>query len=353
MAKIIYGIQQIGVGVADAWEGFRWYGKHLGSDVKVFDDENVATYMAPYMGGNPHKKHAILAANMKGGSCYEIWQFSDRTPEAPKSLPELGDLGIFAAKVKTHDINFAHKHLTDLGVNPTEIQKDPNGNPHFFIQDLHGNVLQIVEATDWFNNSKKKATGGNCGCILGVSDIEKSRKLYSDVLGYDKVLYDKTDVFEDLQLLKNGKSRFRRVLLTHSEERRGSLSALLGRSQIELVQDLEKSHPRIYEGRFWGDIGFIHLCFDIHGMADLKADCAAAGFPFTVESNPGFQMGDAAGHWSYLEDPDGTLIEFVETKKIPLIKKWNWYLNLEKRDPHKPLPRLLIKAIGLNRVKMK
>jgi hypothetical protein len=63
-------------------------------------------------------------------------------------------------------------------------------------------------------------------------------------------------------------------------------------------------------------------------------------------------MGEAAGHWSYLEDPDGTLIEFVETKKIPLMKKWNWYLNLEKRDPHKPLPRWLIGAMGMNRVKM-
>jgi hypothetical protein len=63
-------------------------------------------------------------------------------------------------------------------------------------------------------------------------------------------------------------------------------------------------------------------------------------------------MGAAAGHWSYLEDPDGTLIEFVETKKIPLMKKWNWYLHLEKRDPNKPLPRWLIAALGMNRVKM-
>jgi len=32
-------------------------------------------------------------------------------------------------------------------------------------------------------------------------------------------------------------------------------------------------------------------------------------------------MGEASGHFAYVEDPDGTLIEFVETHKIPIIKK--------------------------------
>ena len=46
-------------------------------------------------------------------------------------------------------------------------------------------------------------------------------------------------------------------------------------------------------------------------------------------------MGEAAGHFAYIEDPDGTLIEFVETLKIPIIKKLGWYINLEKRAPEK------------------
>ena len=32
-----------------------------------------------------------------------------------------------------------------------------------------------------------------------------------------------------------------------------------------------------------------------------------------------FTMGDAGGHFTYIEDPDGYLIEFVETHKIPII----------------------------------
>ncbi len=352
MEKIIYGIQQLGVGVSDAAAGFQWYGRMLGADVKVFDDSNVATYMAQYMGGSPHQKHAILAANLQGGSCYEIWQFMDRTPQAPKEEISIGDLGIYAAKIKAKNIHEAHKDIKRKGGVVSDILQNPDKQQFFYMDDLHGNKLQVIESYEWFKPNKRRTTGGVYGCIIGVSDIEQSRKLYSDVLGYDMVVYDETGVFTDFAPLKGGESKFRRVLLTHSKERRGSMAALLGRSQIELVQALSEKPQKIFEGRYWGDIGFIHLCFDIHGMEALKAECAAAGFPFTVESDNAFKMGEAAGHWSYLEDPDGTLIEFVETKKIPFVKKWNWYLNLEKRNPHKPLPRWMISALGMNRVKM-
>jgi hypothetical protein len=62
-------------------------------------------------------------------------------------------------------------------------------------------------------------------------------------------------------------------------------------------------------------------------------------------------MGEAAGHFTYTEDPDGTLIEFVETHKLPILKKLGWFMDMKKRKPGKPLPDWMIKAMGLNRVK--
>ncbi|MDR1668074.1 MAG: VOC family protein [Bacteroidales bacterium] len=352
MKKIIYGIQQIGIGVHDADEAFRWYGRMLGLDVKVFDDSHTATHMAPYMGGVSHRKHAILAANMQGGSCCEIWQYTDRTPCPPAEEISVGALGIYAAKVKARNIDEAYAALKNKGAHIIGDIVRTGDQPFFFMNDGWANKLQIVEAKDWFGR-RRTPTGGVCGCIIGVSDVERSLPLYSGVLGYSRILSDETGVFPDLAPLKGGYRRIRRVLLARAEEQRGSMAALLGHSRIELVQSLSEKPDRIFEGRFWGDLGFIHLCFDIYGIEALKAECAAAGFPFTVESDSAFKMGDAAGHWSYLEDPDGTLIEFVETKKIPLMKKWNWYLHLEKRDPHKPLPRWLISALALNRVKIR
>jgi catechol 2,3-dioxygenase-like lactoylglutathione lyase family enzyme len=184
-----------------------------------------------------------------------------------------------------------------------------------------------------------------------VSDIEKARELYSDVLGYDVEYYDEEGFFPDLAAVPGGSRKVRRVLLGHSERRRGPFAELLGPSHLELVQLREGNARKIFENRFWGDLGFIHLCFDIQGMHWLKEECETKGFPFTVDSGSTFDMGDAGGHFSYVEDPDGTLIEFVETHKMPVAKKFGIYINLKKRNPAKPLPKFLLKLLRFNRRK--
>jgi hypothetical protein len=96
----------------------------------------------------------------------------------------------------------------------------------------------------------------------------------------------------------------------------------------------------------------------MRGMDELKAYAGARGFPFTVDSKEShegnsFDMGEAAGHFSYIEDPDGTLLEFVETHKLPILKKLGLYLDLRKRDPEKELPRWMLKTLRYSRVKIR
>jgi hypothetical protein len=86
-------------------------------------------------------------------------------------------------------------------------------------------------------------------------------------------------------------------------------------------------------------------------MKDLEAKCTANGFPFTVDSSNSFDMGKAAGHFAYCEDPDETLIEFVETHKVPIMEKWGLYLNLKNREPEKALPNWILKLLAINRKK--
>ena len=83
----------------------------------------------------------------------------------------------------------------------------------------------------------------------------------------------------------------------------------------------------------------------------LKKECESKGFVFTVDSSDTFDMGEAGGRFSYVEDPDGTLIEFVETHKVPILKKIGWYIHLKDRKPGKSLPRIILKLMGLNRVR--
>jgi len=148
-----------------------------------------------------------------------------------------------------------------------------------------------------------------------------------------------------------GSQRYRRVLLQEPKRPKGGFCRLLGRTQIELIEPLERASTKIYQDRYWGDLGLMHLCFDLSGMDGMKKAAAAWGFPFTVDSQDGFHMGEAGGCFSYIEDPAGTLIEFVETHRLPLMKKWDWYLNLQKRNPHQPLPNWIVRALAFKRVR--
>ncbi|TND01774.1 MAG: glyoxalase/bleomycin resistance protein/dioxygenase [Bacteroidetes bacterium] len=347
----IAGIQQVGIGVPDVKGAFKWYRQHFGMDIPVFEEAAEAGLMLPYTGGKPHKRHAILAINMKGGGGFEIWQYTSRTPQPCPFEPQLGDLGQFVTRMKSADVRASHTFMKAGGVNLlSEVLTNPAGEPHFFLKDPYGNIFEIVPGRDWFGKGKQ-LTGGPEGAMLGVSDIERSKKFYGAILGYDRVVYDKEGVSGDLACLPGGSSKVRRVLLTHSKPRAGSFSKLLGSSSIELIQVLDRSPRKIFEGRFWGDLGFIHLCYDISGMKELKEICEKNGAPFTVDSGGNFDMGEAAGHFTYIEDPDGTLIEFVETFKIPILKKFGWYLDLRKRTPGKALPNWMLKSMGMNRVK--
>jgi catechol 2,3-dioxygenase-like lactoylglutathione lyase family enzyme len=352
---VISGIQQLGIGVKNVAEAWKWYRKYLGMDIKVFEESATAALMLPYTGGMPQKRHAVLALNLNGGGGFEIWQYTERIPQPPTFVPALGDLGIFTAKIKARDIQKTHAHFTAEKLNVSAVTKDPDGRSHFFLTDPYGNIFQVIESQNWFGN-EKKLTGSVYGAVIGVSNIEESMKVYLGILGYDKVVYDKKGSFPDLASLNGGNATFRRVLLKNSKPRLGAFSRLFGDSEIELIQAESASPRKIYEGRFWGDLGFIHLCYDIRGMEALNAECAKRGFPFTVDSfadNKGnsFDMGEAAGHFSYIEDPDGTLIEFVETHKVPILKKIGWYLDLRKRNPEKHLPNWIVKTLSTSRVK--
>src|SRR5690625_3428684 len=90
----ISGIQQIGVGVTDVEDSWRWYRKHLQVDVPIFEEKAEANLMLPYTGGKPRNRHAVLALNMNGGGGFEICQYIDRTPEKAKFEIYPGDLGI-------------------------------------------------------------------------------------------------------------------------------------------------------------------------------------------------------------------------------------------------------------------
>lgn len=347
--KVISGIQQIGIGVRNVNEAWTWYRKHFSMDIEVFEEEAIAELMVPHTNNKPIPRHAVLALNMQGGGGFEIWQQTKYEAKDPVFDIQLGDLGIYSCKIKCRNARLFHAYCVKEGLNVLgEVTPDPRGRFSFYLKDPYGNIFQAIEAEDWFKD-ENKLTGGTYGATIGVSDIEKSLVIYRDILGHDAVIYDESGTFDDLMALPGGSGTFRRVLLKNSKPRKGAFGKLLSSSEIELIQCQNRQGVSIFKDRIWGDLGYIHLCFDTQGMDLLKQECAQAGHPFSVDSADSFDMGVAAGRFSYISDPDGTLIEFVETHKVPIIKKLGWYMKLENRDPEKYLPDWMIHTLSWKR----
>ena len=345
----ISGIQQVGVGTENFRQSWNWFIEMFGMDVKILEDDTVAERMLPYTGGQPQQRHACIAVNLQGGGGLEIWQYSQRKPVPADFQVSVGDLGVFAAKIKSDDVEAFHGFLLGKGANVGDLSSLPDGSPCFYVKDIYGNCFQVIQDTDIFIKGDR-LNGGIAGALVGVTDMDASILFYKDVLGYDTLEYDSIGIFDDWNILPGCTERYRRVRLTSSGQGKGAFAGLMGKNSIELVQALDHTPRKIYAGRQWGDPGFIQICFDVTGMDALGLHCAGLGHPFTVDSCPDgqkFNMGDAAGRFTYIEDPDGTLIEFVETQKVPVVKKLGWFIDLAKRDPRKALPKFLFRMMGL------
>ncbi|MGQ0738080.1 MAG: VOC family protein [Bacteroidota bacterium] len=349
--ELITGIQQVGIGVPDADAAKLFYKNDFGMNVKVFDDVAASALMTKYTGNETHQRRAILSMNLAGGGGFEIWQFLHRQPQFPQQSLQLGDPGIFAVKIKTQNIKAAYHYFENSGhtsLSPVFVSADDRY--HFWIKDQLDNWFNVTEGNSWF---KKHTThcGGVQGAVIGVSNIEKALHFYADVLGISEKIFDRKGLVTDMPGQQNNRQQYHRVLLRKKTGSSGAFSKLLGDVEIELVQALDTDNTPVYKNRYWGDCGFIHLCFDVTDMDTLKQRCEEAGYQFTVDSQSSYSMEKAAGRFCYVEDSDGTLIELVETHKVPVIKKLGWYINLKKRKTCKPLPGWMIRLLGLSKIK--
>jgi len=354
------GIQQVGIGVEVLSSAIQWYGRFFGFNALMFHDFNVAELMGPYTGGEVHLRDAALLLNLAGGGGVEVWQYTSRRPIYPIETPILGDLGIFSVVLRTPQVlpSYDSYFASDIYLH-SEPKEDPLGLQNFFISDMYGNVFLIREDSSWFlqpkyfppteNSTARTKNGGISGVIIGVSDIDASLVVYRDLLGYTDVGYDLTGSFEDFENLPGGRNEFRRVLLRKKAE--GPFKHLLCDSTIELIQVLDRVPEKIFGGRLWGDIGFIHLCFDVCNMDLLRERSKELGYSFTVDSKETFAMNEASGRFAYIEDNDGTLLEFVETLKIPITKRFHY--DIKPKHQEEGLSRLFLRMLQFRSLQWK
>jgi catechol 2,3-dioxygenase-like lactoylglutathione lyase family enzyme len=348
--RVISGIQQIGVGVTNADEAFQWYKDVFGFNIQVFAEAAPAPFMTRYTGGEVQKRYAILALNLQGGGGLEIWQYTSRISKPAKVPLVWGKPGIMAIKIKCRDVKAFFKIVQAKNIKVAgQPATNPVGKLHFFLYDPYGNIFDIVEDDYWFMNGPT-LTGGIGGVTIAVSDMERGKAFYKNVLALNETYSNNESPVNDWKGLPvTGTGYARTILNSHRGAQAGAFGKLLGQYEVELIQAVPPVPGHLFENRYWGDQGYIHLCFDIKGYDEHIRICSGAGYPLTIDSGA-FNMGDAAGRFSYNEDPDGTLLEWVETYKVPILKKIGWFLKLQHKPPKKHLPNWMVKALRFSAV---
>lgn len=345
----IGGILQVGIGVTDMPSARTWYHQNLNFSAQVLEERTVTGLMKAYTGGQAHERQAAITMNMAGAGGLEVWQYLSRKPKQPSNPIALGDFGIFAVKLKTPNIQQAHNQLNHL--HPSEIEPSISGKASFTFEDLYENYFQVVEGDGYFE--RPKTTSGIYGVIIGCSDISRSIKFYTEVLGYE-LQTEIEGIPLDLKSWRGSDGRFKRAWLSKPTAAIGGFSKFLGNTEIELVQALDRKGTKIYKDRYWGDPGFIHVCYDVRDMDKLSEHCEKMGHPFVLDSfetekGESFNMGKVTSRVAYIDDPDGTAIEFVETHKVPILPALGISINLQSGN-NKDVPTWLLKLIKLKKV---
>jgi len=347
----INSMQHIGVAVQDMDASLKYFRKIFGMNIPFFDSVQAAPLMDCYTHEKTITKRASMIMNLQGGCAMEVIRPTTFEPRKADFQIKIGDLHIFQVHMKSRNVKHMHEHCKNNGaLGVSEIQLNPAQQNVFDLTDVDGNFFR-VEPTKECYREMGHPSNGVAGCSIGVTNMDEALNLYSSLLGYDEVVFDRSGTFNDWGHLPGGKEQYRRVRLKQSAPTGGGFARVMGETFIELVQALDRVPARTFKGRIWGDSGFVHLGLDVKGMKKLGENLGAKGFPFRCDSNDALSMGQTKVHCTYIDDKDGTLIELIEVYKVPIVEKWGIFLNVEKRDPLKPLPNFMLNALRFSRVK--
>ncbi len=344
----IHGIQHIGVAVSDMNRTLPLYRKWFGMNIPFFDSVQEAPLMRVFTRNQTIAKRASMVMSLRGGSAVEV---IEATSFKAAPLPTdfmLGDIGIFALHMRMSDPEAAIRKFSESELK-SALCKDPIGAGRFLIQDPDQNYFVATEDAQVYDTTQT-VLGGVGGLSIGVSDIAAAIHFYA-LLGFDHILYKGSGVYDDLKGFPGGNQEVERVILGTKEPARGPFGAVIGSSKIELICSHKRPVQKIFRGRIWGDIGFVHLGLDVFDMAGLQSELKANAIDIHCDSNEALSMGKTKVHCAYICDPDGILIELIEVYKIPLLEKWGIFLNVHGKWAGKHLPKWLIRLLRFARIK--
>jgi catechol 2,3-dioxygenase-like lactoylglutathione lyase family enzyme len=302
------------MGVRDTDRTYEFYRKLMGFRVKLSDKTSYLEEMAPIVGAVVEMR-ALMAMNAGGGAAIELIEHTSTRPMEPPQPVQWGDIGYLELGLKASNLDQLYLDLKSRGVEfitpVRSMELSTGGRERYaYLRDPDGLLLQLVEVKD----GKRPSVGGVRHVAIGVSDMEKARAFYRDVLGFEEVLHEFDGRMPELDEVTGGKD-MELAVLAHIPEGESAMP-LLERAVVKLVYTPGYKGRVIYEGRRWGDIGLMEMAFDVSDLAGTTNALISMGAePYHPPTRVDMGSG-TAGSFSYIKDPDGNVVEMVEVEKV-------------------------------------
>lgn len=146
---------------------------------------------------------------------------------------------------------------------------------------------------------------------VGVSDMAASLNFYAQ-LGFIDVAFDYTGELPGMAPLTGHASTRARVVYLRSGQ-----PTVLGRSGIKLVQILDRPQPPLPDGFAYGEPGICEVCIHVQSYEEFHEKLVAAGHRVLMDPNDQIlEPYDTHCGLSYVEDPDGAKLEFIEWRSL-------------------------------------
>lgn len=142
---------------------------------------------------------------------------------------------------------------------------------------------------------------------VGVSDMEASLRFYAE-LGFRDVVFDYTGPLGGLSEVTGQDHTEARVVYLRSVA-----PTVLGRSGIKLVQLTSRDQPGQPDGFAYGEPGICEVCIHVQDYETFHDSLVESGHRVLMDPNEQI-LDPYKTHCglSYVEDPDGAKIEFIE-----------------------------------------
>ena len=137
-----------------------------------------------------------------------------------------------------------------------------------------------------------------------VSDIETSRRFYTDVLGFQTVFEIDFDDPVTAKVMGLESCKFKGIFMT------------LDGMRIELIGFSEPAPEKAARERKSNEIGHSHLSFYVLSLDATLAELRAKGVPIDLETR---QVLPSGIECCVVRDPDGFPIEIVQTPSLDLV----------------------------------